>query len=408
MSFSWYDLSLADGYPGLLILFATLERRGLLEKNDGSIAHQYVLKIKEALETQDFPGISLFSGITGVCFAIQYASLEGRRYQRMLMQLHETLLRHIKTDYLQPLQENIRSNSHSSSLLFDTMQGVAGIGRYILENVQSQEFADTTALITETLIALSKPLVIDENTVPGWYLLRNDPVNIPDPDCCSRGNFNLGLAHGIPGVLAFLAIALLKGISVEGQKDAIQRISYWLMERSFIDSQAIRWDYNVSWDEEVLHKKKSLYPCKDAWCYGVPGIAGALLIAGKAIGDHKLQTFAKRAFLDIFIRSQKEWNLPGPALCHGIAGLLLTTYEMSKENGCEILIPKVVELEQILLSFYNENFHFGFKDLEFCRNGKLFQANHPGLLNGSTGILLTLLTLSDPSLKWHTPLMIYG
>lgn len=90
----WSDLSLSNGYPSLLLFFSMLERLGVVE--DGkAISHVYVLKIKEAIEAQGLADLSLFGGVSGICFALQQASSEGGRYQRMLHNLHAFLLERV-------------------------------------------------------------------------------------------------------------------------------------------------------------------------------------------------------------------------------------------------------------------------------------------------------------------------
>jgi hypothetical protein len=85
--------------------------------------------------------------------------------------------------------------------------------------------------------------------------------------------------------------------------------------------------------------------------------------------------------------------------------LLLIAQEMSREEGCEDFAVKVGELKEILLSFYKPDAPWGFKDVEACRQGKSCEINKPGFLEGTAGILLTLLASHS---KWHLPLMIYA
>ena len=70
------DPSLGRGDAGMLLLYAALQQEG--------IAHSYVMKIKETIEVDGISDLSLFNGVAGICFALQQASLEGYRYQKML------------------------------------------------------------------------------------------------------------------------------------------------------------------------------------------------------------------------------------------------------------------------------------------------------------------------------------
>lgn len=395
----WNDLSLASGYPGLLLFFATLKDEF---QNSDAIAHQYVLKIKDTLENEGCTNFSLFSGISGVCFSLEQISCLGTRYRPMINSLDKYLLDNIKKEYLDPIQNNITHNQPTFIHLYDPIQGICGIGRYVLEFSSKPHFSELTQTILEILIKLCHPLKLEKKNIHGWYVSPHDPLK-SEENSHSKGSFNLGLAHGVTGILAFLAIAKLRGFEVEGQKEIIDQIATWICEQSIQVNENIQWPYEVAVDNE-----QTIAPSKDAWCYGVPGIARTLFLAGKALGNQGLKDFAIKAFKGIFARAQDEWGLPGPNLCHGIAGLLLITHLMAQEEEGVDLSSKVEELEQILLSFYIPNSPFGFKDPEPCQSGKFVQIDRIGFLEGSIGILLTLNALANPKSQFHLPLMIHA
>ena len=399
-SLRWDDLSLANGYPGLVLLFSALE--------EDAVVHRYVVQIKQAIEAEGLDSLSLFGGVAGICFALQQASLGETRYTRMLDILHGYLLDHIDKRYLHPIRENLDAGRSSSSSLHDPIQGISGVGRYALENLSDSRFLRLAQTIAQTLIKVSLPLLLGGKSVPGWYLDPTDPTNALHAHKKTKGTFNLGLAHGVTGILAFLSIASLRGVEVEGQKEAIQRMASWIEEKSFVKNGAIHWPYSASWEEEVEKQAQSPASSIDAWCYGVPGISRTLFLAGKALHDSRLQNFSLRAFQGVFSRSRTEWGIPGPGLCHGIAGLLLIANEMAKEPGGEEFRSRVVELEEILLSSYTPEAPFGFKDIEPCRSGGRAEVSKVGFLEGTAGILLTLLSLSHSKASWHTPLLIHA
>ena len=378
---SWFDLSLASGWPGVLLLFAQMQKQELLDVE--AIIHQYVLKIKEALESNGLTNLSLFVGIAGICFAMGRVSMEGKRYQRMLNSLQEYLLERVNAAYLDPICHNIANRCSSSSTLHDLIQGICGIGRYALEHLFDTRFYVLAKKIMGVLVALSQPLIIKEKIVPGWFLSPSDPLNtVHHPSRYPHGNFNLGLAHGVPGILAVLSIAALRGVKTAGQEEAMCLFAEWIRERSFQSHGAPCWPYSISWEEETQKEKFGQERCKDAWCYGAPGVARSLFLAGKSLNDGNLKSFALDAFRGVFARSYQEWRLPGPNLCHGIGGLLLITHAMSKESGCEDLAVKCSELKELLLLQYNPNFPLGFKDIEPTRQGGQAAVSKPGLLEG--------------------------
>ncbi len=405
VSHGWKDLSLANGYPSLLLLFGVLQKEMLI-KDD--IAYRYVLKIKEIIETEGISDLSIFNGVAGISFALNQASCEGKRYCRMLDVLHIVLIDGLKKKYLDPIRKKIKKRLPIPSYLYDSILGVCGIGRYCLEHLSLPCFRELVENIAKVLVEMCKPIDIHGHKVPGWYISADDPLNALSKSKNVQGNFNLGLAHGITGILAFLSIATLRGIMIEGQKKTINLIVKWIRSKSFLLNSAIRWPYCISFEEEIQNIKKQKVEAKDAWCYGVPGIARTLFLAGKALCDEDLKKFAIKTFRGIFLRSKQEWNLLGPGLCHGVAGLLLITKEMSKEKECADLISDVEKLHKYLLSFYDPKRFFGFKAIEQIEPGKYVEIDKIGFLEGSAGILLTLLSISEHNSEWHLPLLIYG
>lgn len=401
---TWSDLSLIAGYPGVLLLLSELDSLFPNEQWDLA-AHSYILKIKEAVETSDITYFPLYGGLAGVCFSIMQASRDGTRYQNLLSTLNDYLIEKITSNYLLPLQRNLDKSQPSNPALYDLIQGVVGVGMYGLLNLHQDSFRSLCEQIALFCIGFSKPLTIEGFSVPGWYHPVQYQFLEQDKKLYPKGNFNLGLAHGVPGVLSFLSIALLHGVNMPGQEEAIQRISEWLYEHRTVKDGQVCWQARISFEELTSGSRKELshFP-RDAWCYGTPGVARSLFLAGKALNDKALKTKATSSFLSIFDRSRSQWQLPGPTLCHGISGLLIITQLMAQDSQASELIEKVDFLEDLLWSYYNPEFPFGFKDLEPSKNGNYVGIDRAGFLEGASGVLLALLNNSQS--RWHAPLLI--
>ncbi len=398
---------LTSEYAGLVLLFAELDRLFPHENWEIS-AHAYILKIKQDLETTGMPSLALFGGVAEICFALQQASGEEEtRYQKMRSTLNQYLFAHINKEYFAPLQKNLQLGQASHLALYDLIQGLVGIGIYCLNNLSLAPFSDITQEIIKYLIQLTQPLEVENRKVPGWYqpvYYLHEGFQKQFPQC----NFNLGLAHGMPGILAFLAKALLKGIEVESQKATLEKLVIWLQERRKEYKDSFFWNKCTSFEEEIapIKVKQNTFSSRDAWCYGTPGVARSLFIAGKALKNEKLKHYALESFCSIFRRSRQEWNLPGPTFCHGISGLSMMTYQMAKDSQSPFLIEKVDTLKNDLLQYYQAEYPFGFKNYEPCQMGGYAKLDQVSLLEGSAGILLTLLSLEHPTSEWYAPLLI--
>ena len=401
---AWSGFSLTDGYPGLILLFSALRDTQLLSDEDGNIVHRYVLALKDSIESShEYISSSFFGGVAGVCYAVQHASRGDNSYHKFLHTLHQYILLDVKNNYLAPIQQSLNDNAPSASSLWDVISGICGIGRYLLTALSFEPFIPLLNDVLSTVVKFCLPIKVDEFIVPGWFLTKDDVLNQRTYDENSIGNFNLGLAHGAPGLLAFLSFSMINGVEVSGQKEAIVQLSCWLKNKSLYHNNEIIWPYVVSFEEEVGLAPKSSAPklSRDAWCYGVPGVARSLYIAGKALDDVSLKQFAKTAFEGVFARSRERWEIPGPGLCHGLSGLLLIAHEMCREPGCEDLKPHVDDLTRLLLEQYSAQNAFGFRDIEVIKGGGVEYVDKIGFLEGVTGVLLTLLSCSHVENNMH-------
>lgn len=401
---TWSDLSLIAGYPGVLLLLAELDSLFPHEHWDIA-AHSYILKIKEVIENSVISYFPLYGGLAGVCFSLMQASKNGTRYQNLISTLNDYLIEKITSHYILPLQRNLVTSQPSNPALYDLIQGVIGVGIYALLNLNQPKFHSLCEQIVTFLINFSQPINIEGLSVPGWFHPVQYQFLEQDKKLYPKGNFNLGLAHGIPGVLSFLSVCFLHGLKMPGQEGAIQNISDWIYNyRSLKDGQ-VCWQARISFEELTSGTRKEIshFP-RDAWCYGTPGVARSLFLAGKALNNETLKTKAISSFLSIFDRERSQWQLPGPTLCHGISGLLIITQLMAKDVQTPLLSEKADFLEDLLWDYYNPEFPFGFKDLEPSKNGSYVGINRAGFLEGASGVLLTLL--NNPHSRWHAPLLI--
>ncbi|MFI5343474.1 MAG: lanthionine synthetase C family protein [Chlamydiales bacterium] len=400
----WSDVSLASGYPGVLLLLVELDSRFPDERWDAAI-HAHILKIKESIESFGISYFPLYGGLTGVCFSLQQASKNGTRYQSLIATLNAYLIDKIAPHYLFPLQKNLDAFQPSPPALYDVVQGIVGIGVYALLNFNQPAFRDLAIQIIRLLIALTHPIKITDNIVPGWYTPLVYQFLEKDKKLYPAGNFNLGLAHGAPGILAFLSVALLHGVEIQGQREAMQRVVDWLYNYRSEKDHHVFWQARISFEEQIsgIREEISFFP-RDAWCYGTPGVARSLFLAGKALENEELKMFAFRAFLTIFDRDRSQWHLPGPTLCHGISGLLMITRQMAQDTQSSELHEKTSFLKKILLEYYQPQYPFGFRDLEPSKNGKNIEIDKAGFLEGAAGTLLSLI--DDPCSNWYAPLLI--
>ncbi|WP_082526870.1 lanthionine synthetase LanC family protein [Kitasatospora sp. MBT63] len=207
--------------------------------------------------------------------------------------------------------------------VYDTIKGLAGIGRVLLAAVQLG-IAEADPGLTAALTALTTLITTAGDAGrPGWWVRAEEHVLAVPGTLPPSGTANTGAAHGIAGPLSLLALAHQAGISVPDQEQAIATAAHWLLNWA---APGPSWPPYVSGDDLAqLPDAERLAAApgrRDAWCYGTPGIATALHHTGRALADPVLLALARSALDALARRPPATWDTTGPGLCHGSAGVL--------------------------------------------------------------------------------------
>jgi hypothetical protein len=186
--------------------------------------------------------------------------------------------------------------------------------------------------------------------------------------------------------MALLSIALLEGVEVPGSRTAIEVTAGWLIEHRTGTPAKPDWPDAVSIDEaEPVPACES--PGRAAWCYGAPGVARSLWLAGTALNRPDWRDLAARTIRAIAARPPEAWSLSTPAFCHGRAGLLQVLRRFAADLADPALARTAETLAAGLAAEYDPASVLGVRSVE--PEGVL--VDHPGLLDGAPGIALALL-----------------
>ncbi len=230
---------LASGDAGLALMYSYLDACIPDQGFDG-MTQQYLRIAAEGTRQSTLAFPSFFGGTAGLAFTLVQASQGGRRYQHTLTRVHQGLCEQILTHpWRQP-----ESAAGVASGDFDLIMGAAGVLAYLV----SLEQADSTiqAAIAHLLAYLlwlceaGQPLGQER-----WYispdLLPTDMHRRHFP----RGYFDCGLAHGIPGPLAALALTWLAGYRYPGLREAIASLADWIVEHRIEQEWGSDWPASV-------------------------------------------------------------------------------------------------------------------------------------------------------------------
>jgi hypothetical protein len=316
---------------------------------------------------------SLYSGLTGVAWVAAHLRerFSGLDIGSSLDEIDEVLLEHLD-----------RSPWPDS---YDLIDGLVGFGVYALERVPQ---AATAVACLERVIdhlaetAERRPEGIAWVSCSEWLppdLREKEPAR----------SYNLGLAHGIPGVIALLGRACAAGVAVEKSRPLLEGAARWLMVRRAM----------VGTDGFPYRIEPGL-PCVSArlaWCYGDPGVATALLGAARCAGEPAWERAARSVARRAAERPPDEAEVVDAGLCHGAAGLGHLFNRMFQATG----EPRLREAARFWFQ----------RTLEMCQPDRgiagfaawnpgpersLGWTADPGLLTGAAGIALALLAAVTP------------
>ncbi|TKH43486.1 lantibiotic biosynthesis protein [Paenibacillus terrae] len=401
----WGGTSLSHGYPGNIHLLSQWRATDSSYDWNGAI-HLNMAQIQASLAKNGLNDVSLYSGWAGIASSVSEASNHGEYYSNFLHQIHQWMIPLTK-QWLQSNTEQLGLHEGMPMQAFDTISGASGIGRYILKSSTDPICTPLVEPILQFLTHLTHPIHIHSRYVPGWYspqkfqFLGRDKRNYP------LGNFNCGMAHGIPGPLALLSVAYSAGIEVTGQYQAIESITEWLLKYKHEDTYGFYWPHIVPFEAETGSLEFDFQRAREAWCYGTPGIACSLFLAGKALHNDDLQKLAVKACISAISYEMAEREMDSSALCHGLAGLLMISWRMWCHSKEPALIPLVQQLSSRLLDRFQADSPLGFLDPEPKADGSQIWLSKAGMLEGVAGIAATLLGVSEnKELAWDYILML--
>jgi lantibiotic biosynthesis protein len=369
----WRGQSLSKGAAGVAVLHGARAHAGL---GGWDRVHAWLAcATREDLSAG--AGAGLWFGAPAVAFAVSTAAPPGT-YPRAREALDAAVTRPVQAR-LTAASARIAATLRPSLAEFDVVRGLTGLGAYLLRRAPR---GTLVRHVLTYLVRLTEPLPADDQaglSAPGWWssdVPSGQPVGAFD-----GGHADLGMAHGITGPLALLALAMRQGIIVEGHAAAMDRICRWLDTWRHDGPAGPWWPERVSLAE--LRTGRSIHsgPARPSWCYGTPGMARAQQLAGRALGDHARQHRAEHALASC---------LSDPAQ---LARLIATAWYAA----ADALSPDIgTHLSQLLDTL-----------IDHADRGNAPSGPLPGLIEGSAGIALTLHSIATgTNTCWETCLLI--
>ncbi|GAA4242297.1 lanthionine synthetase C family protein [Actinomadura meridiana] len=380
----WWRQSLAHGAPGVALLHIERAATGL---GSWQRAHDWLAYATHAPLTTGADS-HLFYGAPAIAHALNCAAEQRPgTYQDALKRLDKVITADARAR-VDAAHARIDAGRLPSLNEFDVIRGLTGIGSYLLRRDPDGK---QLRAVLEYLVRLTEPINVNDQTLPGWWVDTG-----PDGHHNERfrhGHANSGLAHGIGGPLALLALATQRGAGVDGQSDAITRIYAWLDRWRVATPTGPAWPYWVNRSQLRAGHRAVSSSQRPGWCYGTAGLARAQQLAALATGDDDRRKMAEQAMLHALTKAALRPESGDPSLCHGHAGLVhiaaRTAADADRDTARRLRagLPPLLRVVSAAAT--------GDEELE------------PALLEGATGIALVLSNAAAiPRTSWDACLLI--
>lgn len=354
---------LAGGAAGLAVCHAVAAQEG----QDGKARERAVGCLDDAIEvlaSRPF-SMSLYSGFTGIAWAAD-----------MVDRLIPGEIEDRNDDIDLALVQAVRRYPKEGP--YDLIDGLTGLGAYSLARWPRPSAVEC---LTGVLADLDGRARYDADGVYWWTPAAT--LIGPRRELYPAGGVDFGMAHGMAGVLPLLARACTLGVAKSTARPLLDNAIRWLMAH-LIDSPAGATAPSFIADETEPS------PARSAWCYGDPGVAMALLLAARDLGEPRLQLVGTELALRAARRPPEHTGVTDAAVCHGAAGLAHLFTRMYQLTGEPELADAAVAWVERTLAMCAAR-----SDDELGPGAPPW--NGPGLLEGAAGIALVLLAASTPS-----------
>lgn len=337
---------------------------------DESVFEHKFSYLQEHFSIQQF---NLSFGLSGIGWLIEYLNQSQTDYDPQLCEsIDHVLLEQINIDKWQGELE--------------VVMGLAGIASYAARRARKSEQQD----IFEVLLRHydSNATKLSDNLI-SWPQPLNSVYRMSEVEDKSN-EYNLGLAHGVTGIIAALIPALKLKAQQAKARELLSQSCEWLLHQE-----------NSAKNKKCYFKStnKSKRTSRLGWCYGDLTIALTLARAGIALNVPKYIEKAREIGLHAAKRTASNAMIKDASICHGSMGLAVIFKLLSEllERESDELMRAAKFWLQYTVELYQkegiEGFHyFSGKTGEFVEN--------TSLLEGYSGIGLGLLTFLDETTDW--------
>lgn len=355
------EAGLAGGRAGYALLFDYLAR----STGNQRYKKYAAVFLKDAMEAvaEVRMSSSLYGGFTGIAWVATHSQ---NRAQQDLAEVDQALCDHVK-----------RSPWKSD---YDLINGLVGFGVYALERLHKRGAALAARRCLTRIVNRLEETAVETSEGLSWYT-SVDLLPQWQQEKAPKGYFNLGLAHGIPGVIALLGHMYAAGIQRRKIRRLLEGSVSWLVKQKLPPDAGSCFS---SWVVPGIDRDSS----RSAWCYGDPGIAIALLSAARSVGEKSWEEEALKIARAAAERPSDQAGIRDAGLCHGSAGLAHIFNRIYQATSEKLFHEAAQYWFEQTLEFHKPG--KGVAGFQSYLHGTGDWFDDPGLLTGAAGIALAL------------------
>lgn len=319
------------------------------------------------LGDRQHPG--LYGGAARVAFAVGHLGA-GEDADTACEMIERSLLRYVE----QPTEA------------YDLISGLVGLAVPVLQRIADRKASPSSEPVARGILDQLERLARPMATGIAWF---TPPDLLPEwqREIAPDGYTNLGLAHGVPGVVAILARYIAAGVEparaqalLDGAVDYLRsvaqptpgaRYSAWLPARP-------------GWSTRV------------AWCYGDLGVAIALMSAATATGRDDWRGEALEIAHGMAGRAFESSQVADVPLCHGAAGVAHLFNRLAQAAGDAELARTADRWFGHALAMRRGTEPVAGFPRGYVRDGEMVWEPAADLLTGATGVALALHAAISP------------
>ena len=367
---------LLDGKAGIVLFYAYLSKL-FPGKKYSDIVAGILDELSDSLSNDELDH-SMSGGVAGIAFAFQHLRNIGildKNDDLNLSEMDEFIGTGIDRDF--------KTDN------WDPLHGMVGLGIYFLERHKETGEKKFLEKIVDCLIKMRT----DVDGYKVWITTGYGKYN--------NDNYNFGMAHGMPGILSFLAQVHVRGIKQQEIDEMISSCLPFLLQNEYGEDE----EYCFPTSIDVTPKDDDQKPgSRLAWCYGDLCLANMLIHCGNALQRNDWKNKGLDVAIKTTHRSFESAGCMDAPFCHGTTGLVHQFHHFYKLTGNEVFKYAVENWLSLTLEKYYKHGEGagGYFSRGMNEETNLFEYTPKyGLLEGSSGIALVWLSyLYDIKPDW--------